>query len=442
MAEMLAEPQSETDRCQLPADWDLARLGDIASLASGGTPSKNRPDFWEGPIPWASPKDLKQPFLLDTEDHISEAGLEDGSRLVERGTLFVVVRGMILARDLPVAMAMVPMAFNQDMKAMVPGPRVDGRFLLYAFQQWKGKLLPEIGTSAHGTRRISTSAVENFTIPLPPLFEQKAIALALDAVRRAKEATEKTIAAARQFKDSLMRHLFTYGPVPVEQADQVRTAEKEIGPLPEGWRVEELGNAIRATQYGLSQRGESSGGYPILRMNNLQEGRLVTSDVQYVDLDDAEHLKYKLNPGDLLFNRTNSFDLVGKTSLFEGDGDYVFASYLIRVVPDPSRLDSEFINYYMNADSTQARLKLLATRAVSQSNINATKLRGLHIPLPSLDEQREIAAALRAVDQKISAEEARRQALSSLFSSLLHNLMTGKLRVRDLPLPTSTEAAP
>jgi type I restriction enzyme S subunit len=84
---------------------------------------------------------------------------------------------------------------------------------------------------------------------------------------------------------------------------------------------------------------------------------------------------------------------------------------------------------------TQARLKLLATRAVSQSNSNATKLRGLRIPLPGMDEQRAIAATLRAVDQKLGAEEVRREALSSLFSTLLHQLMTGRLRVNDFDLP-------
>ena len=134
----------------------------------------------------------------------------------------------------------------------------------------------------------------------------------------------------------------------------------------------------------------------------------------------------------LRFNRTNSFELVGKTSLFDLEGDHVFASYLIRVVPDPEKLVPEFANYYLNDDSTQARLRLLATRAVSQSNINATKLRGLRVPLPSLDEQREIACILRVVDEKIAAEESRKVALDTLFGTCLNLLMTGKLRVNDL----------
>lgn len=272
-------------------------------------------------------------------------------------------------------------------------------------------------------------------MPLPPGNEQRTIAQVLLTVQRAKEATEKVVVAGRQVKVSLMRHLFTYGPVPIATADQVELQETEIGLVPRHWRVAELGTAITGTQYGLSQRGEALGRYPILRMNNLHGGRIRTAEIQHVDLVDKEFKKYRLNCGDLLFNRTNSFELVGKTSLFDLDDDYVFASYLIRVVPDLDQLDPAFANYYLNAGTTQARLKFMAMRAVSQSNINATKLRGLRIPLPNLDEQKEIAATLVAADQKVAAEEVRKQALDSLFSTLLHHLMTGKLRVKDLAVP-------
>ena len=212
---------NEGETRALPIDWQMGRLGDVARLVSGGTPSKNRLEFWEGTIPWASPKDLKRERLYDTQDHVSQAGLNDGSRLVPAGSIFVVVRGMILARDFPVSMTMVPMAFNQDMKGILPRVSVDTEFLLYSLKAHKRLLIPEIGTSAHGTKRIGTSAIEDFRFPLPPLPEQQAIACALRAVQKAKEATEKVIAACRRLKQSHMRHLFTYGPVPFDQADRV-----------------------------------------------------------------------------------------------------------------------------------------------------------------------------------------------------------------------------
>lgn len=271
------------------------------------------------------------------------------------------------------------------------------------------------------------------SILTPPLHEQQAIAAVVRTVQGAKEACEKVIAAARQLKQSLLHHLFTYGPVPFTQAAHVPIKETEIGPMPENWGVAKLGNFAHFAQYGLSLRGNPSGTYPILRMNNLQEGKVVVANIQgglqYVELDDKTLTKFRLAPGDLLFNRTNSYELVGKTSMFELPGQFVFASYIVRLQLNSTRFDSRFANYCLNVPATQARLKRLASRGVSQSNINATKLKDFEVPVPPLSEQHEIAAQLTAVDAKLAAEEARRAALGALFQSLLHHLMTGKIRL-------------
>jgi len=286
-----------------------------------------------------------------------------------------------------------------------------------------------------------TYEANGFPSHLPPLPEQRAIAHVLRTVQRAKEATEKVIAACRQLKESLMQHLFTYGPVPFHQADQVELKETEAGTIPADWHVARIGDMATQTQYGLSKRGEKSGKYPILRMNNLDNGRVTTRDLQFVDVGNDEFEKFRVNAGDILFNRTNSYELVGKTALFDLPGDYIFASYLIRVTVDMSRAIPGYLNYYLNTESTQARLKQLATRAVSQSNINATKLRGFTVPLALLSTQKEIASILSKVDRKLDVEKARRQALDALFQTLLHNLMTGKVRVDDLDLAESGEGA-
>jgi type I restriction enzyme S subunit len=302
----------------------------------------------------------------------------------------------------------------------------------------------QIQQSGQGSVRIRYyyRHIADFLIPLPSLMEQRAIAQVLRTVQQARGSAENIIAAGRQFKQSLMRHLYTFGPVQVQQADQVPLKETTIGPVPEHWGVVRLGDVVTETQYGLSKRGERQGRYPIFRMNNLSDGRLFTNHLQYVDLDEDEFAKFRLNQGDLLFNRTNSFELVGKTSLFDLLGEYVFASYLIRVTPDTSRLAPEFANYYLNLESSQARLKQLAARAVGQSNINATKLRDFQIALPPLDEQGEIAEQLEHLDFKIEAETTQKQAQDALFQSLLHHLMTGKVRVNGIDVPATAEAAP
>ena len=167
----------------------------------------------------------------------------------------------------------------------------------------------------------------------------------------------------------------------------------------------------------------------MLRMNNLGDGRIDASDLKYVDLDEGDFAKFRVRKRDVLFNRTNSYELVGKTAIFDIEGDFVFASYLIRVVPDSAQLLPEYLSYYLNWDDAQRRLKMLATRGVSQSNISATKLKRFPIGLSSIAEQEETARILSAADRKIEAEEQRKAALQSLFKAMLHQLMTGQIRV-------------
>lgn len=157
----------ESEIGSIPSHWDVKRIDEIAILTSGGTPSKSRPDWWKGSIPWASPKDMKVPRLYDVTDKITKEAAESSSRIAPAKSIFVVIRGMILIRDVPMAITEVPMAFNQDMKAIMPDDSVDPDFLFFAMQNRRSALFQEISTSAHGTRRMSTSVVESMLIALP-----------------------------------------------------------------------------------------------------------------------------------------------------------------------------------------------------------------------------------------------------------------------------------
>jgi type I restriction enzyme, S subunit len=194
------EQRKQTEIGELPKSWRLAKLESVATLLSGGTPSKQRKDWWEGTIPWVSPKDLKQPRLTEVADYISDEALANGSRLVPAGTIFLVVRGMILAKDVPTAIAEVPMAFNQDLKAIVPRENISAEYLFYAVTWRKSGLTRSITTSAHGTRRLGSSAVSELLIPVAPREEQMHIAEIL------RLCEEKTTVLQREV--SLMDELF------------------------------------------------------------------------------------------------------------------------------------------------------------------------------------------------------------------------------------------
>lgn len=203
------EPQKQTDIGPVPQSWGVVTLQDVCSFLSGGTPSKQKPELWSGSIPWVSPKDMKKPRLSDVVDHISEAALEDGSSLAPAESVFVVIRGMILAKDVPVALAEVPMAFNQDMKAIIPGPCIVPSFLLYALVAFKQRLIQKVGRSAHGTMTLMSSEIAQFTIPLPDKRMQREIASAIEIMERKHEQHQRKHIALTALFRTLLHQLMT-----------------------------------------------------------------------------------------------------------------------------------------------------------------------------------------------------------------------------------------
>jgi len=141
---------------------------------------------------------MKVTHLNDTQDHISHEAAERYSRLMPAGTVFVVVRGMILVKDLPVAISTVPMAFNQDMKALCANEKVLPEFLLYAIISQKSAMSKEIGTSAHGTRRIGSASIDEMLIPLPPIPEQEQIVRVLRAIEESVSLEQKRATVLRR----------------------------------------------------------------------------------------------------------------------------------------------------------------------------------------------------------------------------------------------------
>ncbi len=419
----------------LPEEWEVVRLGEYCNVFSGYAFKSD--DFCNNGVLVVKIGNLQNgSIVFNTKESFfpREKINDDISKFIlNEGDILIALTGATTGKISLVPKSVNGALLNQRVgKFSIYNDLLYKSFARYYFltDEFQNHIKINIMQSAQGN--ISPKQIETFPIPLPPLPEQQKIAAVLSAVQEAKEKTEAVIAAAKALKKSMMKHLFTYGPVSPQKAETVSLKETEIGMVPEEWEVAKVSDVIERTQYGISLRGNQEGQYPILRMNNLIDGRIDTSDLQYVALDENSFKKFQLNKGDVLFNRTNSYELVGKTALFDSSDNLVFASYLVRVVPDISLVLPEYLNYYLNWSQTQTRLKMLASRGVSQSNINATKLRGFSISLPSTSEQIKITTILSTVDRKIEAEENKKKALEDLFKSLLHNLMTAKIRVNHL----------
>ena len=240
--------------------WQEAALGDVVRLLSGGTPPKKREEYWNGAIPWVSARDMRQFRLRDTTLHVTAEGLANGTRLVPVGTTLLLTRGMRLLKEVPVCVVERPMAFNQDIKALLPSTRIDSHFLPYLILGNKRRLQNLVDLAGHGTGRINSDELRALDVRLPLPREQRAIAHILgtlddkiDVNRRMNETLE---AIAR----ALFKSWFVdFGPVrakvegrdtglPQDIADLFpdRLVDAEMGEIPEGWEVSPIGDEVDA----------------------------------------------------------------------------------------------------------------------------------------------------------------------------------------------------
>jgi type I restriction enzyme S subunit len=215
----------------------------------------------------------------------------------------------------------------------------------------------------------------------------------------------------------------------------------EAPEVPDGWCVLALQDLIRRAQYGLSVKADrdARSGMPMLRMGNIQEGRIDTADLKYVGLKPADADVYRVRRGDILFNRTNSPELVGKAAVYELDLAAVFASYLVRIECDERLLSSRYLCGWINSPWGRRWARTVRTDCVSQSNINVSRLLTLPVPAPPLAEQLEI---VRRIDELFAlAGEMERQVETAsererkLWRTLLARAMHGEL------VPTEAELA-
>jgi len=354
------------------------------------------------------------------------AGYTDDANLVYCGDLPVIVFG-----DHTRALKLVSFPFvcgADGTKVLVPNrEKYAPAFLYYALRTLD---IPSRGYNRH------YPLLRQRALPLPPLPEQRKIAAVLDTVRRAIEATEKVIAAARELKRSFLQYLFTYGPVPYDQADRVPLKETEIGPMPEGWRVLTLGSVARTATGGTPSRARPEyygGSVPWVKSGELGDAP-VTRTSEYLAEEGLQNSSAKLVPaGTLLVAMYGATaGKVGILRMRAATNQAVCAVY--------PRADMAVATYLFHA-LMHRREDLMSRRyGGAQPNLGQTVLRMFDLPIPSdLADQRLVAHMLDAVVTKASAEQARRSALQSLFVGLLHDLMTGRIRVNDLDLPAGVQ---
>ncbi len=193
----------------IPKHWQLTPLRFLVNFVSGATPDTGNGTFWDGDIPWVSPKDMKCDEISDAVDHISSEALTTRAlHLIDPGAVLIVVRGMILAHSFPTAVTTRRVTINQDMKALLCHESVDPRFLRDFFRGIAPLLVSLADESAHGTRKLETEVLGRLVIPVPPLSEQKAIVAhivaAISRLDHVRSATEATVTLLKERRSALI----------------------------------------------------------------------------------------------------------------------------------------------------------------------------------------------------------------------------------------------
>jgi type I restriction enzyme S subunit len=354
-------------------------LGDCVNFLSGGTPSKKNPEYWDGDIPWVSCKDMKTTYLSDSQDHITEAGAANGTRLVSPGTILIVVRGMILSQHFPVAIAKRKMAFNQDLKALQCAPNVDQKFLFHWLQGKSYEILGIADEAAHGTKRLQTDRLQNFPLHLPPLPLQRKITAILSAYDDLIENNRRRIEILEEMARSLYREWFVNFRFPGHE--QVKMVDSELGLIPEGWEVKPLSEVCERINYGYTAKAKAEPiGLNFLRITDIVPHLINWDSVPYCEISDKDIQKFRLEEGDIVIARTGATVGYAKR-LNKRHPNSVFASYLVRLRIN-EQSNSHYIGVIVESDTYKDLIKANMS-GVAQPQANAKVLTSFPVILPA-----------------------------------------------------------
>ncbi len=434
---------ADFDDGALPDGWAVAKLEQITTkVGSGATPKGGSEAYHKNGIPLIRSMNVHFDGFREEGlaflDSAQAATLEQAT--VEASDVLLNITGASIGRVTQVPVSMAGARVNQHVCIIRLIAELDGNYLAKflscpAVQEM-------IMSAEYGVTRqaLTKGQILAFDIPLPPLAEQGRI------VAKVEELLVRVNAA---------RARLAKVPALVKRLCQSVLAAACSGALPAGWRRDlgqcasvgagfggpwsrrQLSDVCSGFHYGSSKKSSKAGKVPVLRMGNIQDGKIDWSDLKYSD-DDAEIEQYRLSPNTVLFNRTNSPELVGKTAIYRGDRPAIFAGYLIRVLTGPD-LDPNFLNLTLNAPDFRDYCQQVKTDGVSQSNINASKLAEYEMNWCPLTEQHEIVRRVDALFALADKIEARARSAAARMEKITQAILTEAFRGE--LVPTEAELA-
>jgi len=389
-----------------------ALLGDLVKVVGGGTPTRNNPEFYGGDIPWVTPKDMKSSTIAGSLVTLTKAGLaESPARLVPSDSVLVVVRSGVLKHTIPVALNSVPVALNQDMKALICGSAVSPAFLA-RFIKWSS---PEILQWVRATTadNFPIDNLKNLEVPLPPMEEQRRIAAILDQADALRAKRREALAHLDDLTQSIF--LDTFGDLQTDDTPSITLGE-----------VTHIASGITK---GRMLGDLSTHLVPYLAVSNVQDGRLDLSSVKEIAASASEIERYRLRSGDLVLTEGGDPDKLGRGTVWNDELPLcIHQNHIFRVrIADSEQLHPTYLSQSMSGRTARAYFLRSAKQTTGIASINMTQLRGLPVVVPPHYQQLEFVGRAEAVRQQMCWAKDHVAAMDSLFASLQSRAFAGEL---------------
>ena len=411
---------------EIPDEWGVVRLGDVVEInKKSKDPTKAIPD--------------DKFFYVDTESIEGGTGVIKTAKEIfgkdapSRARRVIHQNDVIMSTVRPYlkAFAIVPEEYDNQMcstgfavlscrKEILP------HYLLYTL--FSKAIIEQCSRMMVGGQypALNQSQVKNLKLPRPPLPEQHRIAEILTTADTAIRKVDDAIAKTERLKRGLMQELLTKG---------IRHEEfkhSEVGRIPGGWEVAKVKKVIISYKNGIYKHRKYYGnGYPCIRRYNILNGYINTEDTPLVEVTSQELGEYGLKKGDIVVNRVNTPELVGKAGVVPQNlGKATFESENIRIRFDATKVFPNFFAIFTQTAKYKIQIRSFSKTAVAQATITQKDLDNLKIPLPPLQEQRRIAEIISTVDKKLELERKRKEKLGRIKKGLMNDLLTGKKRVK------------
>ncbi|MFT3748579.1 MAG: restriction endonuclease subunit S [Agriterribacter sp.] len=396
-------------------EWRSFSFRNIVQMFSGGTPSMRSLEYWGGDIPFISAASMHDAFISKSDQYITQEGLQNGSKLLKKGNLLLLVRGSMLWNRIPVCYNTIDIAFNQDVKGLVTNDKTSALFMFYWLQSKESILKYKVTGTGIGAGKLDSADILDLLVILPYNAEQSKIEKLLSLIDERVTAQSKIIAQLQTLMQGLGEQLFK---------QQIQVKDEKGNDFPD-WEEKGLGE-VGETYNGLSGKSKDNFGRGeryIQYKQIFDSSKIKIEGCGLVDVSESEN-QNRVQYGDVFFTTSSETpEEIGMSSvLLDAVEDMYLNSFCFGFRPNSLEiLNPQFAQYFFRSEIFRSDVITLA-QGSTRYNLSKIEFLKLPIKLPCLEEQALIANFLASIDEKIETEKKILQQYESQKKHLLQNM--------------------